>query len=71
MCEMKLQDSNQRNSDTTLLTHEEIASIMTERGYPMCRGRVWQIERRALQKIAEDPIIRQLACDFGFLSDVE
>lgn len=68
---MKLKDTTVRNDDTALRTHEEIAAIMTKRGYPMCRGRVWQLERRALQKIAEDATIRQFASDLGLLSDDE
>lgn len=54
-----------RNNDCGL-THEEVAAIMTNRGFPMCRGRVWQIERSALKKIAADPVIRQMADDLGF-----
>jgi DNA-directed RNA polymerase sigma subunit (sigma70/sigma32) len=26
---------------------------MTERGYPLSRARVWQLERRALKKLRE------------------
>lgn len=39
-------------------TQAEVAQIMTERGFPMTRGNVWEIERRALKKI------RELLADF-------
>lgn len=34
-------------------SHEEIAAIMTERGDPLTRGRVWQLERSAMRKIRD------------------
>jgi hypothetical protein len=49
------------------LTHEEVAAIMTQRGYPMCRGRVWQIEKKALKKLAADPMFRDVASEMGFI----
>lgn len=61
---MRLEDTNHRNDDV-LRTHEEIAAIMTKLGHPMCRGRVWQIERSALKKIARHPLIRKLAEEYG------
>jgi hypothetical protein len=64
---MKLDDTNKRNADPSLLTHEQIAAIMAERGYPMHRGRVWQIERSALRKIAKDETIRRIAQELGIL----
>ncbi len=58
-------DAPARNSGC-LRTHEEVAAIMTARGYPMCRGRVWQIERDALKKMAADKAIREVAAELGF-----
>jgi hypothetical protein len=34
-------------------TQEEVAAIMTARGYPMKRAAVYEIERRALRKIRD------------------
>jgi hypothetical protein len=64
---VKLKDSNKRNCDITLMTHEKIAEIMTQKGYPMCRGRVWQIEKSALEKIAANPSIRAAAIEMGLI----
>lgn len=55
------------NKDTCLRTHAEIAAIMTDRGYPMCRGRVWQIEQAALKKIAASSLIHEVAAEIGFI----
>lgn len=40
------------NSDAEK-TQEEVAAIMTARGYPMKRAAVYEIERRALRKIRD------------------
>jgi hypothetical protein len=34
-------------------TQDEVAQIMTGRGFPMNRAAVWHIERRALAKLRE------------------
>ncbi len=52
-------------------THEEVAEIMTERGHPMKRGVVWQIEKRALKKLAKDPVLREFVHELGWLLSVE
>lgn len=41
-------------------TQTEVAQIMTDRGYPMGRGRVHQIEKEALEKIRRHPLIQEL-----------
>lgn len=41
-------------------THSEISAIMTQRGYPMSRTRVHQIEKKALLKLRSDPILRRV-----------
>ncbi|HEV3343069.1 MAG TPA: hypothetical protein VG125_22030 [Pirellulales bacterium] len=43
----------------------EVAALMTERGYPMSRARVFQIEGVALRKLRQDPVLKQLAADLG------
>jgi hypothetical protein len=57
-------DDHTRNLDT-LRTFEEVAAIMTERGFPMSAGAAWHTERRALRKIAREPELRGLAREFG------
>jgi DNA-directed RNA polymerase sigma subunit (sigma70/sigma32) len=42
-------------------TQEETAQIMTERGYPMSRARVQQIETEALKKMQRHPLMKELA----------
>jgi len=37
--------------NTAILTHEEVADIMTSKGYPMSRSRVAQIELCAIHKL--------------------
>lgn len=66
---MKLDDTQHKNL-SAVLTHEEVAAIMTDRGFPMCRGRVWQIERAAFRKIAANAEVRELAEELGFLRSV-
>jgi len=34
-------------------TQSEVAQIMTDRGYPMSRGRVHQLEKQAIEKLRE------------------
>jgi hypothetical protein len=58
-------------NDNCALTHAEVAEIMTARGYPMCRGRVWQIEKKALQKLAAEPEFREVAAELGFILSTE
>lgn len=36
------------------LSHRQIAEIMTARGYPMGKSRVYEIERRALAKLRRE-----------------
>ena len=52
-------------NEQSVLTQSQVAALMTERGYPMSRSRVDQIEQKALAKIALDPLIRKMAVDFG------
>lgn len=47
------------------LSQEEVAAIMTARGYPMGRGRVHQIEKTALEKLRADPILRMFFENLG------
>lgn len=61
-----LSDDVNRNVDD-LITMPEIARIMTERGYPMSAGAVWHTERRALRKIATDPVIQAIAEELGII----
>lgn len=42
-------------------TQEEVAEIMTQRGYPMSRARVQQIEEAAIKKMKRHPLMRELA----------
>ena len=51
-------------------TQEEVACIMTDRGYPMSRNAVYQIERRAMAKLARIPILAALAADLGLTPEV-
>jgi DNA-directed RNA polymerase sigma subunit (sigma70/sigma32) len=36
---------------TAIRTHAEVAKIMTAKGYPMSKGRVYQIEKQAVYKL--------------------
>lgn len=47
---------------TAVLTMEQVAEIMTRRGYPMGRGLVYQLERKAIAKLREG--LADLAPDF-------
>jgi virulence-associated protein VapD len=49
-------------------SQEDVARIMTERGFKMSRGRVYQLEKAALEKITQDPEIRAIAAELGFLT---
>lgn len=42
-------------------SHREIAAIMTFRGMPMSQARVWQLEQRALAKLARNSALREFA----------
>lgn len=52
-------------------TFQEVARILTEKGHPITHRAAWHAERRALQKLRADPVIRELAAllfgdaDFG------
>lgn len=59
-----------RNADCTR-TYEEVAAIMTKRGHPMKRGVVWQIEQRALRKLAKDPSVLALVRELGWMLPAE
>lgn len=48
-------------------TQTEVAQIMTERGYPMGRGRVYQIEKAALEKLAASQELREIAEELGYV----
>ena len=45
---------------------KHIAQIMTARGYRMSWQRAWQLEQRALLKIAKHPAMKEIAELFGF-----
>jgi len=47
-----------------MLTQQEVAEIMTSRGFPMTRARVHQIEQRALAKLRKDASLRRIAGEF-------
>lgn len=49
------------------LTQVETAAEMTRRGYPMCKQRVGQIEKRSLEKMARDPELAKFIEDAGRL----
>jgi len=42
-------------------TFEEVARIMTERGYPITQRAAWHAEHRAFQKLRSDPRVQELA----------
>lgn len=48
-----------------LLTHKQVAEILTEQGYPTTTKVAWHLERQALNKLANDPLIQQSAEDMG------
>lgn len=39
--------------ETAILSHQEVAAIMTARGCPMSRQRVMQLEHAAIRKLRE------------------
>jgi len=47
------------------MSHDAIAELFTARGEPITRGGVWVVERRALAKIAQDPVLRLMAAELG------
>jgi hypothetical protein len=49
------------------LTFQQVAEILTRQGYATTGKVAWHLERRALKKLAEDPLIRQIAEDMGLL----
>lgn len=44
---MNVKDKN----DLAIRTQDEVAQIMTERGFPMGRSNVYDLERRAIKKL--------------------
>jgi hypothetical protein len=48
-----------------LRTHQEIAAILTARGYPTTSKVVWHLEKQALRKITAGPQIQHLAEEMG------
>jgi hypothetical protein len=60
---------NKTGAVQCMLTHQEVAAILTERGYPTTAKVAWHLERQALRKLALDPIIRRLARDMGLVSE--
>jgi hypothetical protein len=54
-----------------LLTHKEIARLLTERGYPTTAKVAWHLERQAIRKIASEPLIQRLAEEMGFHASVK
>jgi transcriptional regulator len=47
--------------DGPIRTQEEVAQIMTERGYPMTRAWVSHLEAKAMKKIKRHPAIQAIA----------
>jgi hypothetical protein len=47
------------------LTFQQVAAILTQQGYATTGKVAWHLERKALRKLAEDPIIQQIAEDLG------
>lgn len=45
-------------------TQSEVAKIMTERGHPLSRERVQQIEKRAIEKLSKDSELAKLAREY-------
>jgi hypothetical protein len=67
-----LPESAEVNRNTNAeLTFEEVAEIMTSRGYPMSAGAAWHTERRALRKIAQHPEIVKAAEEIGIIPTTE
>jgi hypothetical protein len=52
-----------------VLTHQQVAEILTERGYPVTSKIVWHLERQAFRRIASDPLIREMAAELGLVED--
>jgi hypothetical protein len=52
--------------DTAIRTHDQVAAILTRRGFPMCGKTVRNIEKQALRKIRK-ALIRDWR--FGRYSD--
>lgn len=48
-----------------MLTHQEVAEVLSARGYPMTAKIAWHLERRALRKIGSDPVVQRLAEELG------
>ena len=44
-----------------VMTLDEVARILTERGYPTTHRAAWHAEHRALQKLRSDAVIREFA----------
>jgi hypothetical protein len=65
MVKKNKEDKSDKQRNFGLLSQAEVAEIMTDKGFPMCPGRVGQIERKALKKLAENPDILDLAEDLG------
>lgn len=51
-----------------LRTQQQVAQLMTERGYPMSRARVGEIEAKALRKMRKHPLMRELAKQLELLT---
>lgn len=52
-----------------VLSHAEIAAIMTARGIPMTTRSVWHTEHRAVLKLLADPELRSIAVQMGVIPD--
>ncbi len=52
-----------------VLSHAEIAAIMTARGIPMTTRTVWHTEHRAVLKLLADPELRSIAVQMGVIPD--
>jgi hypothetical protein len=55
----------------TVHSHEEVAAIMTARGYPMGRRRVQQLEKAAIGKLKRSRVIREVARRMLLLDESE
>jgi len=56
---------NRNSNEELVLSHKEVAEILTSRGYPTTAKVAWHLEKSALRKLAENKEIRQWAVDAG------
>jgi len=63
--QLKTRSQNKTGQVDCVLTHQQIAEILTQQGYPTTAKIAWHLERQALNKIANDPLIQRFAEDLG------